>query len=177
MFCSKPSHRIPFEDEGFIRCVQYSSLSERGEKINCKKENSDFRCSPKVWFERRAAAAENAAVSAVLEEVKGITESLNMSSKEEDEDKVIEENVIEGKEGEEEEERENDGDAGGIILSAYNLKAMLEPEPLLMSNGGHRVSRAEPETLMGRKEEEVEEEVAGRGGYFVRGVEGVQTLV
>ena len=147
--------------------------SERGKKINCKKENSDFRCSPKVWFERRAAAAENAAVSAVLEEVKGITESLNMSSKEEVEDKVIEENLIEGKEGEEEEE----GDAGGIILSAYNLKAMLEPEPLLMSNGGHRVSRAEPERLMGMKEEEVEEEVAGRGGYFVRGVEGVQTLV
>ena len=121
--------------------------------------------------------AENAAVSAVLEEVKGITESLTMSSNEEGvEDKAIEDKVIEDKE-EAEEEGKNNGDAAGIILSAHNLKAMLEPEPLLVvSNGGHRVSRAEPETLMGRKEEEVEE-VEGRGGYFVRGVEGVQTLV
>ena len=123
--------------------------------------------------------AENAAVSAVLEEVKGITESLTMSSEEGVEDKAIEENVIDKDkdEGEEEEEGKNNGDAAGIILSAHNLKAMLEPEPLLVvSNGGHRVSRAEPETLMGRKEEEMEE-VEGRGGYFVRGVEGVQTLV
>ena len=124
--------------------------------------------------------AENAAVSAVLEEVKGITESLTLSSEERVEDKAIEDNVIDkdkDKEEGEEEEGENNGDAAGIILSAHNLKAMLEPEPLLVvSNGGHRVSRAEPETLMGRKEEEMEE-VEGRGGYFVRGVEGVQTLV
>ena len=117
-------------------------------------------------------------MSAVLEEVKGITESLTMSSKEGVEDKVAENNVIEDKEEEgEEEEAENNGDAPGIILSANNLKAMLEPELLLVSNGGHRVSRAEPETLMERKEEEMEEEVGGRGGFFVRGVEGVQTLV
>ena len=150
--------------------------------MNCKKlkENPGCRCSPKVWFERRAAVAENAAVSAVLEEVKGITESLTLSSEERVEDKAIEDNVIDkdkDKEEGEEEEGENNGDAAGIILSAHNLKAMLEPEPLLVvSNGGHRVSRAEPETLMGRKEEEMEE-VEGRGGYFVRGVEGVQTLV
>ena len=144
------------------------------------KENPGCRCSPKVWFERRAAVAENAAVSAVLEEVKGITESLTMSSNEEGvEDEAIEDNVIDkDKEEGEEEEGENNGDAAGIILSAHNLKAMLEPEPLLVvSNGGHRVSRAEPETLMGRKEEEEMEEVEGKGGYFVRGVEGVQTLV
>ena len=145
------------------------------------KENPGCRCSPKVWFERRAAVAENAAVSAVLEEVKGITESLTLSSEERVEDKAIEDNVIDkdkDKEEGEEEEGENNGDAAGIILSAHNLKAMLEPEPLLVvSNGGHRVSRAEPETLRGRKEEDEMEEVEGKGGYFVRGVEGVQTLV
>ena len=75
--------------------IQVCRREERGKKINCKKENSDFRCSPKVWFERRAAAAENAAVSAVLEEVKGITESLTMSSKEGVGDKAIEEKAIE----------------------------------------------------------------------------------
>ena len=120
--------------------------------------------------------AENAAVSAVLEEVKGITESLTLSSNEGVEDEVIEDKVKD-KDKDEAEEEEGKNNAAGIILSAHNLKAMLEPEPLLVvSNGGHRVSRAEPETLMGRKEEEVEE-VEGRGGYFVRGVEGVQTLV
>ena len=121
-------------------------------------------------------------MSAVLEEVKGITESLTMPSVEgvEDkvvEDKVTEDEVIEEKEEGEEEGVRSNGDTAGIILSANNLKAMLEPEPLLVSNGGHRVSRAEPETLMGRKEEEEMEEVGGKGGYFVRGVEGVQTLV
>ena len=138
--------------------------------------NRFCRCSPKVWFERRAAAAENAAVSAVLEEVKGITESLTIPSVEGVEDKVVEDEVIEDKEEGEEEEVKSNGDAAGIILSANNLKAMLEPEPLLVSNGGHRVARAEPDTLMGRKEEQ-NEIVSGRGGYFARGVEGVQTLV
>ena len=121
-------------------------------------------------------------MSAVLEEVKGITESLTMPSVEGVEDKVVEEDkvtedeVIEKKEEGGEEGVRSNGDTAGIILSANNLKAMLEPEPLLVSNGGHRVSRAEAETLMGRKEEQ-DEMVGGRGGYFARGVEGVQTLV
>ena len=68
----------------------------------------------------------------------------------------------------------NGSDATTIILSANSLRAMLEPEPLLVSNGGHRVARVEPSAP--RKEEEKEEEEGGRG-YFVRGVEGVQTLV
>ena len=128
-----------------------------------------------MWFERRAAAAENAAVSAVLEEVKGITESLAMPSKEGLEDKDVEDKEAEDDDMEEEKKVTDNGDAAGIILSAHNLKAMLlEPEPLLVSNGGHRISRAEPETVMRRKEEE---EGGEMGGYFVRGVEGVQTLV
>ena len=170
------------------------------EKISIENKKCCFRCSPKVWFERRAAAAETAAVSAVLEEVKGIaiiiintiiitiiimilqvkgiTESLAIPAKE---DKVEEETVIEDEEEEEEEEEggeekevRNGSDATTIILSANSLRAMLEPEPLLVSNGGHRVARVEPSAP--RKEEEKEKEEGGRG-YFVRGVEGVQTLV
>ena len=111
-------------------------------------------------------------------QVKGITESLAIPAKEDkvEEEVVEEETVIEDKEEEEEgEEKEvrNGSDATTIILSANSLRAMLEPEPLLVSNGGHRVARVEPSAP---RKEEKEEEDGGRG-YFVRGVEGVQTLV
>ena len=85
----------------------------------------------------------------------------------------------------EEKEVRNGSDATTIILSANSLRAMLEPEPLLVSNGGHRVARVEPSALR-KEQEEKEKEEGGRGyfveeeggrGYFVRGVEGVQTLV
>ena len=116
-------------------------------------------------------------MSAVLEEVKGITESLTMPSVEGVEDKVVEEDkvtedeVIKKKEEGGEEGVRSNGDTAGIILSANNLKAMLEPEPLLVSNGGHRVSRAEPETLMGRKEEQ-DEMVGGEEDTLQGGLKG-----
>ena len=94
-----------------------------------------------------------------------------MNEERKDEDKEEEE---EEEGGEEEKEVRNGSDATTIILSANSLRAMLEPEPLLVSNGGHRVARVEPSAP--RKEEEKKEEEGGRG-YFVRGVEGVQTLV